>query len=115
MLDFLQAIHAAEERQAELDARVFAEEKRVLKVWIITKHNLQFCNFIYGLPDWCNELCFNLSFCTFQEKYERNLKDAAARELMRAEEAAMLDKVIKISSLLLLSFSLNINLLVVAV
>ncbi|KAF5480801.1 hypothetical protein F2P56_001514 [Juglans regia] len=60
VLDFLEAIHAAEERQAELDARVFAEEKRVLK-----------------------------------EKYERNLKDAAARELMRAEEAAILDKELK--------------------
>jgi mitofilin len=35
VLDFLQAIHAAEERQAELDARVFAEEKRLLKVWAI--------------------------------------------------------------------------------
>jgi mitofilin len=35
VLDFLQAIHAAEERQAELDARVFAEEKRLLKVWTI--------------------------------------------------------------------------------
>jgi hypothetical protein len=32
ILDFLQAIHAAEQRQAELDARVFAEEKRAMKV-----------------------------------------------------------------------------------
>lgn len=32
VLDFLQAIHAAEERQAELDARSFAEEKRAMKV-----------------------------------------------------------------------------------
>jgi len=32
VLDFLQAIHAAEKRQAELDARVFAEEKRKIKV-----------------------------------------------------------------------------------
>lgn len=32
VFDFLQAIHAAEKRQAELDARVFAEEKRALKV-----------------------------------------------------------------------------------
>lgn len=32
VLDFLQAIHAAEERQAELDARSFAEEKRAIKV-----------------------------------------------------------------------------------
>ncbi|GFP89235.1 micos complex subunit mic60 [Phtheirospermum japonicum] len=31
VLDFLQAIHAAEERQAELDARSFTEEKRALK------------------------------------------------------------------------------------
>lgn len=60
VLDFLQAIHAAEERQAELDARAFAEEKRLLK-----------------------------------EKYEKELKDAAARELMQAEEAAMLDKELK--------------------
>lgn len=60
VFDFLQAIHAAEKRQAELDARVFAEEKRALK-----------------------------------EKYEKELKDAAARELMQAEEAAMLDKELK--------------------
>ncbi|KAM4118411.1 hypothetical protein ACB094_02G200100 [Castanea mollissima] len=60
VLDFLQAIHAAEKRQAELDARVFAEEKRALK-----------------------------------EKYEKELKDAAARELMQAEEVAMLDKDLK--------------------
>ncbi|KAL7104433.1 hypothetical protein ACP275_08G244600 [Erythranthe tilingii] len=32
VLDFLQAIHAAEERQAELDARSFTEEKRAMKV-----------------------------------------------------------------------------------
>ncbi|XP_010261197.1 PREDICTED: MICOS complex subunit MIC60 [Nelumbo nucifera] len=57
VLDFLQAIHAAEKRQAELDAQVFAEEKRILK-----------------------------------EKYEKELKDARARELMYAEEAAILDK-----------------------
>ncbi|KAI4345209.1 hypothetical protein L6164_012352 [Bauhinia variegata] len=60
VLNFLQAIHAAEKRQADLDARVFNEEKRVLK-----------------------------------EKYEKKLKDAAARELMLAEEAAMLDKELK--------------------
>lgn len=57
ILDFLQAIHAAEQRQAELDARIFAEEKRSIK-----------------------------------EKYEKELKDARARELMYAEEAAMLEK-----------------------
>lgn len=33
------------------------------------------------------------SISSCQEKYEKRLKDAAARELMRAEEAAMLDKV----------------------
>lgn len=60
VLDFLQAIHAAEKRQAELDAHVFVEEKRALK-----------------------------------EKYEKELKDAAARELMQAEEVAMLDKDLK--------------------
>ena len=32
VLDFLQAIHAAEKRQAELDAHAFTEEKRALKV-----------------------------------------------------------------------------------
>ncbi|XP_051127352.1 actin cytoskeleton-regulatory complex protein PAN1 [Andrographis paniculata] len=31
VLDFLQAIHAAEERQAQLDARSFSEEKRTIK------------------------------------------------------------------------------------
>ncbi|GMN33613.1 hypothetical protein TIFTF001_004244 [Ficus carica] len=60
VLDFLQAIHAAEDRQAELDARLYTEEKRALK-----------------------------------EKYEKELKDAAVRELMLAEEAAMLDKELK--------------------
>ncbi|KAJ7956871.1 Formation of crista junctions 1 [Quillaja saponaria] len=60
VLDFLQAIHATETRQAELDAHAYNEEKRALK-----------------------------------EKYEKELKDAAARELMRAEEAAMLDKELK--------------------
>lgn len=57
VLDFLQAIHAAEKRQAELDAQIFAEEKRKMK-----------------------------------EKYEKGLKDARARELMYAEEAALTDK-----------------------
>lgn len=32
VLDFLQAIHAAEKRQADLDAHVFNEEKKMLKV-----------------------------------------------------------------------------------
>ena len=32
LLDFLEAIHAAENRQAELDNRVYSEEKRALKV-----------------------------------------------------------------------------------
>ncbi|CAN1224565.1 MICOS complex subunit mic60 [Linum grandiflorum] len=60
VMDFLQAIHAAEKRQHELDARVFTGEKRAL-----------------------------------QEKYEKELRDSRVRELMRAEEAAMLDKEIK--------------------
>ncbi|CAK7334515.1 unnamed protein product [Dovyalis caffra] len=60
VLDFLQAIHTAEKRQAELDALAFAEEKRALK-----------------------------------EKYDKALRDLRARELMRAEEAAILDKEMK--------------------
>lgn len=32
VLDFLEAIHAAETRQAELDARMYAAEKKSLKV-----------------------------------------------------------------------------------
>lgn len=40
VIDFLQAIHAAEKRQAELDSRVFADEKRALKVWISTLLNI---------------------------------------------------------------------------
>ena len=32
VIDFLQAIHAAEKRQAELDYRVFSDEMRALKV-----------------------------------------------------------------------------------
>ncbi|KAH7652708.1 Mitochondrial inner membrane protein Mitofilin protein [Dioscorea alata] len=57
LLDLIDAIHAAERKQAETDAFIFAEEKRKLK-----------------------------------EKYEKDLKDARARELMYAEEAALLDK-----------------------
>ncbi|XP_038882923.1 kinesin-like protein KIF15 isoform X1 [Benincasa hispida] len=60
VIDFLQAIHAAEKRQAELDYRVFADEKRALK-----------------------------------EKMEKELRDARVRELMHAEEAAILDKELK--------------------
>ncbi|OVA03321.1 Mitochondrial inner membrane protein Mitofilin [Macleaya cordata] len=57
VLDFLEAIHAAEKKQADLDAHIFFEEKRMLK-----------------------------------EKYEKELKDARARQLMYAEEAAILEK-----------------------
>ncbi|KAK9166806.1 hypothetical protein Scep_001997 [Stephania cephalantha] len=57
VLDFLEAIHKAEKRQAELDACISSEEKRMLK-----------------------------------EKYEKELKDARATQLMYAEEAALLDK-----------------------
>ncbi|XVE86724.1 hypothetical protein DITRI_Ditri18aG0056700 [Diplodiscus trichospermus] len=60
VLDFLQAIHAAEKRQAELDAHAFTEEKQALK-----------------------------------EKYEKELRDSRARELMLTEEAAILDKELK--------------------
>lgn len=59
-LDFVQAIHAAEKRQAGIDAHAFNEEKKALK-----------------------------------EKYEKKLKDAAAKELMLAEETAMLDRELK--------------------
>ncbi|KAE8728267.1 RNase L inhibitor protein-related isoform 1 [Hibiscus syriacus] len=60
VLSFLQAIHSAEKRQAELDAHAFAEEKQALK-----------------------------------EKYEKELRNSRARELMRTEEAAILDKELK--------------------
>ncbi|XP_011005637.1 PREDICTED: MICOS complex subunit MIC60-like isoform X2 [Populus euphratica] len=60
VMDFLEAIHAAEKRQADLDALAFAEEKRALK-----------------------------------EKYEKELRDLRARELMHTEKAAILDKEIK--------------------
>ncbi|XP_073280425.1 MICOS complex subunit MIC60, mitochondrial isoform X1 [Primulina huaijiensis] len=57
VLDFLQAIHAAEKRQAEIDAHAFALDKKAMK-----------------------------------EKFEKELKDARARELMYAEKEAILDK-----------------------
>lgn len=57
VLDFLQAIHTAEKRQEDLDARIFSEEKRLMK-----------------------------------EKYDKELKDARARELMYAERETILDK-----------------------
>ncbi|TVU16269.1 hypothetical protein EJB05_39822 [Eragrostis curvula] len=60
VLDIIEAIHAAEKKQADADAYMFSEEKRKLK-----------------------------------EKYEKELKDTRARELMYAEEAAILDKELK--------------------
>ncbi|KAK1423710.1 hypothetical protein QVD17_19018 [Tagetes erecta] len=57
VLDLLEAIHAAEKRQADIDARIFSQEKRLMK-----------------------------------EKYEKELKDARARELMYAERETILDK-----------------------
>ncbi|PKU74340.1 hypothetical protein MA16_Dca003543 [Dendrobium catenatum] len=58
VLDFIEALHIAERRQAESDAYIFTEEKRKMK-----------------------------------EKFEKELKDSRARELMYAEEAAILEKV----------------------
>ncbi|KAF0890843.1 hypothetical protein E2562_004321 [Oryza meyeriana var. granulata] len=60
VLDIIEAIHAAERKQADADAYMYSEEKRKLK-----------------------------------EKYEKELKDTRARELMYAEEAAILDKELK--------------------
>uniref|UniRef100_A0A0E0KVR4 MICOS complex subunit MIC60 n=1 Tax=Oryza punctata TaxID=4537 RepID=A0A0E0KVR4_ORYPU len=60
VLDIIEAIHAAERKQADTDAYMYSEEKRKLK-----------------------------------EKYEKELKDTRARELMYAEEAAILDKELK--------------------
>ncbi|XP_044968351.1 uncharacterized protein LOC123428225 isoform X2 [Hordeum vulgare subsp. vulgare] len=60
MLDIIDAIHAAEKKQADTDAYMYSEEKRKLK-----------------------------------ERYEKELKDTRARELMYAEEAAILDKELK--------------------
>ncbi|KAK8449767.1 hypothetical protein SEVIR_7G266800v4 [Setaria viridis] len=60
VLDIIEAIHAAEKKQADADAYMYSEEKRKLK-----------------------------------EKYEKELKDTRARELMYAEEAAILDKELK--------------------
>lgn len=57
VLNFIEAIHAAEQRQADLDAHIYADYKQKLK-----------------------------------EKYEKELKDARARELMYAEEADSLEK-----------------------
>ncbi|PWZ39579.1 hypothetical protein Zm00014a_015011 [Zea mays] len=60
VLDIIEAIHAAEKKQADVDAYMYSEERRKLK-----------------------------------EKYEKELKDTRARELMYAEEAAILDKELK--------------------
>ncbi|CAL5070291.1 unnamed protein product [Urochloa decumbens] len=60
VLDIIEAIHAAEKKQADADAYMYSEERRKLK-----------------------------------EKYEKELKDTRARELMYAEEAAILDKELK--------------------
>ncbi|CAN6241060.1 unnamed protein product [Urochloa humidicola] len=60
VLDIIDAIHAAQKKQADADAYMYSEEKRKLK-----------------------------------EKYEKELKDTRARELMYAEEAAILDKELK--------------------
>ncbi|XP_024005401.1 MICOS complex subunit MIC60 isoform X2 [Eutrema salsugineum] len=60
VLDFLDAIHEAEKRQAHSDDQFYAEKIRAMK-----------------------------------EKYENELRDLRARELMRIEEAAILDKELK--------------------
>ncbi|KAL5214763.1 hypothetical protein ABZP36_003915 [Zizania latifolia] len=60
VLDIIEAIHAAERKQADSDAYMYSEEKRKLK-----------------------------------EKYEKELKDTRAQELMYAEEAAILEKELK--------------------
>ncbi|KAJ6801211.1 MICOS complex subunit MIC60 isoform X1 [Iris pallida] len=57
VIGWIDVIHAAERRQAEIDAHKFTEEKQKLK-----------------------------------DNYEKALKDARARELMYAEEAAILEK-----------------------
>lgn len=60
MLDIIEAIHAAEKKQADADAYKYSEEKRKLK-----------------------------------EKYEKELKDTRARELMHIEGVAILEKELK--------------------
>ncbi|KAG8066412.1 hypothetical protein GUJ93_ZPchr0004g39221 [Zizania palustris] len=60
VLDIIEAIHAAERKQADTDAYMYSEQKRKLK-----------------------------------EKYEKELKDTRAQELMYAEEAAILEKELK--------------------
>lgn len=57
VLNLIEAIHAAEQRQADLDAHIYSEYKKKLK-----------------------------------ENYEKELKDARARELMYADEADSLEK-----------------------
>lgn len=37
VLDLIEAIHAAEKKQAESDASLFAEEKRILKVCFVAR------------------------------------------------------------------------------
>lgn len=56
VLDFLQAIHAAEQRQAELDGRAFAEEKRALKVWIIFMLGIDY--HVHDLNHWLTSTSF---------------------------------------------------------
>ncbi|KAF3796654.1 hypothetical protein EJ110_NYTH00842 [Nymphaea thermarum] len=70
VVDLIEAIHAAERKQAESDANIFSEEKRLLEV-------VEFDSEAYHV---------------LTEKYKRELKDAWARELMYAEEAASLNK-----------------------
>nr|CAB3488404.1 unnamed protein product [Digitaria exilis] len=65
VLDIIEAIHAAEKKQADADAYMYSEEKRKLKV------------------------CYFFTF-TVLLAY-----DTRARELMYAEEAAILDKELK--------------------
>ncbi|CAL5368704.1 unnamed protein product [Camellia sinensis] len=97
VLDFIQAIHAAEKRQAELDAHIFAEEKRKLKRYVeegCTVPNV--LETLYGVlvtgAEYVMRWVAALLRGFWGEKYEKELKDTRARELMYAEEAAILDK-----------------------
>lgn len=83
VLDFLQAIHAAEKRQADLDARVFNEEKKMLKVWLITITCITYITFLtlssnllsictsFIFDFWYNLISFVVLFCSYQFVHAR--------------------------------------------
>ncbi|KAK6150458.1 hypothetical protein DH2020_015390 [Rehmannia glutinosa] len=109
VLDFLQAIHAAEERQAALDARSFSEEKRAMKE--LTKERVKAAAALKSLQEKLEE---KLKTELEQKELEVEQKLKQMRDIAKAELAAAIasEKASQIEKMA--EANLNINALCMA-